>query len=263
MNRIDKLFSEKKKDVLAVYFTAGFPNGENACDVTAKLADAGVDLVEIGMPFSDPLADGPVIQESSMIALRNGMNIPRLFDELKDLRSKTAVPVVLMGYLNPVLQFGVERFVQSCVRCGVDGVILPDLPVEEFAVHEKLFSEKGIHVVFLIAPSLPEDRIKMIAGKSRGFVYVVSGSSTTGASGEFDSSQLKKLESTLNTIEGIPAMVGFGIHDRKSFEAATKNAAGGIVGSAFIRELKDNNMDDAIEKLVKRIKPELYDHSIV
>lgn len=265
MNRIDKLFSEKKKDVLAVYFTAGFPANENATDTAATLAEAGVDLVEVGMPFSDPLADGPVIQESSSIALKNGMNIARLFAELKSLRSKTSVPVVLMGYLNPVMQFGVERFLAECSSCGVDGVILPDLPIEEYVeVYKALFEKYNVYPVFLVTPSTPNVRLQLIASHSKGFVYVVSTSSTTGTRNEIDKTQREQLKSVLTSLNGIPTMVGFGIHDQSTFQGATEHAAGGIVGTAFIREVKATGSSaTAIEKLMKKLKPEVYDHPAI
>lgn len=265
MNRIDKLFSAKKRRVLAVYFTAGFPAHENASDAIVTLARAGVDLVEVGMPFSDPLADGPVIQESSSVALKNGMTIERLFSEMKSLRSKTDVPVVLMGYLNPVMQFGVERFLSECNSCGIDGVILPDLPIEEYIdEYQSLFTRYGVFPIFLVTPSTPIGRLQLITSHSKGFVYVVSTSSTTGTKTEIDNAQRERLKSVLSSVIGIPAMVGFGIHDEMTFKAATEYAAGGVVGTAFIREVKaTGNSALAIEKLIKKLKPGVYDHSTI
>lgn len=259
MNRIDRLFQNKSKDVLAVYFTAGFPAAESVSDAVATLADAGVDLVEVGMPFSDPLADGPVIQESSSIALAHGMTIARLFSELKSLRERTDVPVVLMGYLNPVMQFGVERFLKECASYGVDGVILPDLPVEEYVANYKpLFEQNNVFPIFLVSPSTPEDRVEFIASQSKGFTYVVSSSSTTGSNGEISTVQQQQLKTTLQSIKNIPAMVGFGIHDEKTFKTATQFAAGGVIGTAFIREVKSTgNSAIAIGNLTRKLKPEL------
>lgn len=263
MNRLDKLFSKKRKDVLGVYFTAGFPVGSSIVSMTAELANAGVDFVEVGMPFSDPLADGPVIQESSSVALKGGMTIAKLFAELKSLRDTTEVPVVLMGYVNPVMQFGFEKFLQECNVCGVDGIILPDLPVEVYvAEYKSLFEQYEIYPVFLISPQTPKQRVKYIANESKGFVYLVSSSATTGANGELSVEQRNKLMDTISVVEKLPVMVGFGIHDSKSFKAATEYAAGGIVGSAFIRAL-GADPKNAIQNTVKKIKPELYDHSAV
>ena len=263
MNRLEKLFAEKRKDVLGVYFTAGYPTGASVVSMTAELESGGVDFVEIGMPFSDPLADGPVIQESSSVALKGGMTISKLFCELKSLRARTEVPVVLMGYVNPVMQFGFERFLSECQLCGVDGVILPDLPVEVYVgQYKSLFTKYAINPVFLISPQTPNARIKYIAGESSGFIYLVSSSSTTGANGELSQAQQSKLKETISAVDNLPVMVGFGIHDEKSFKAATKYAAGGIVGSAFIRALGEDPKT-AIKKTIKKIKPEVYDHSVI
>lgn len=262
MNRLDKLFAEKKKDVLGVYFTAGFPAESSVVNMTSELANAGVDFVEVGMPFSDPLADGPVIQESSSTALKNGMTISKLFAELKSLRASTQVPVVLMGYMNPVMQYGFGKFLADCKSCGIDGIILPDMPVEVYiAEFKQLFVANSIYPVFLISPQTPAARVKFIAEQSKGFIYLVSSSATTGSNGELSPEQQTKLQQTIAQVSNLPVMVGFGIHDSKSFKAATKFATGGIVGSAFIRAL-GNDPESAIEKTVRTIKPELYDHSV-
>jgi len=262
MNRIDKLFSEKKKDVLGVYFTAGYPAGISVVKMTADLGQAGVDFIEVGMPFSDPLADGPVIQESSTVALKNGMTISKLFSELRLLREKTEVPVVLMGYMNPVMQFGFEKFLAECAFCGIDGVILPDMPVEVYIEeHKKHFEVNSVYPVFLISPQTPAARVKFITEQSKGFIYLVSSSATTGTNGELSAEQQSILKETISQVSNLPVMVGFGIHDSKSFKAATKYASGGIVGSAFIRAL-GNDPFNAIDNTVRTIKPELYDHSV-
>lgn len=262
MNRLDELFAEKKKDVLGVYFTAGYPAGSSVCRMTTELANAGVDFVEVGMPFSDPLADGPVIQESSSVALKNGMTIAKLFSELRSLRASTQVPLVLMGYMNPVMQFGFEKFLTECKQCGIDGIILPDMPVEVYiAEYKKLFEANSIYPVFLISPQTPAARVKFIAEQSKGFIYLVSSSATTGANGELSPEQQLKLKETISQMSNLPVMVGFGIHDSNSFKTATRYAAGGIVGSAFIRALGNDPLS-AIEKTVRTIKPELYDHSV-
>lgn len=263
MNRLDKLFYTRKKDVLGVYFTAGFPVGSSICAMTAALANAGADFVEVGMPFSDPLADGPVIQESSGVALKGGMTISKLFSELKSLRAITQIPVVLMGYMNPVLQFGFEKFLTEAKACGVDGIILPDMPVEVYvAEYKQQFEDSGVYPVFLISPQTPADRVKFIAQESKGFVYLVSSSATTGSNSKLSVEQQLKLERTIAQIENLPVMVGFGIHDATSFKSATQYAAGGIIGSAFIRALS-NDPQNAIETIIRKIKPELYDHSVI
>lgn len=262
MNRLDKLFAEKQKDVLGVYFTAGYPAGSSIVKMTTDLANAGVDFVEVGMPFSDPLADGPVIQDSSAVALSNGMTISKLFAELKSLRASTEVPVVLMGYMNPVMQYGFGRFLEECKAAGVDGIILPDLPVEVYInEYSGLFAANSVYPIFLISPQTPASRVKFIAGQSKGLIYLVSSSATTGANGELSLQQQARLKDAISEVVHLPVMVGFGIHDRTSFDAATKYAAGGIVGSSFIRSLTEDP-ENAIEKTIRRIKPELNDYSV-
>ena len=262
MNRIDSLFGQKKKNVLAIYFTAGYPELNDTAPTLAALQQAGADLVEIGMPFSDPLADGPVIQESSKTALQNGMNISLLFDQLKNFREKISLPVVLMGYVNPVMQFGVEEFAAKCSETGIDGVILPDLPPEIYEQEFRaVFEKHGLHFIFLVTPRTPEQRVWHLAGLSKGFLYLVSSAGTTGGTGKFSVER----ENALRIVSGydlkIPVLTGFGIHDHGSFLSATKYTNGAVVGSAFIRELAiSESTEAAARKIVSVRSPETIHH---
>ncbi len=241
MNRIDRLFQEKQGGVLSVYFTAGYPQLDDTLTIVELLDRYGADLVEIGMPFSDPVADGPVIQESSQKAIKNGMSISYLFQQLKELRSITQMPVVLMGYLNPVYRYGMDRFLDHCEEVGVDGLILPDFPVEEYAMKEKKsFEEREIHNILLISPQTPEERINYLSGLSRGFLYMVSSYSTTGVSGTFSEQQISYFERINSYHLSLPRLVGFGVSGVENFRIASKYAHGAIIGSAFIRALGRN-----------------------
>ena len=255
MNRIDKLFREKNGKILAVYFTAGFPQLDDTRPMLSALQAGGVDMIEIGMPFSDPLADGEVIQQSSAAALRNGMTIDRLFAQLTDVRSDIQVPLVLMGYLNPVLQYGMQRFLESCCNCGIDGVILPDLPVDIFeAEYKALFEASGIYPVFLVTPRTPAPRAREIAAKSKGFLYVVSSATTTGATGAFSAEQRSALEKIAALNLGIPLLTGFGIHNTETFRDATQHTRGAIIGSAFIKILNQKPSPvEAVETLMGQL----------
>jgi len=240
MNRIDALFQTKTDKALTVYFTAGFPQLDDTRPMLAALQAGGVDMIEIGMPFSDPLADGEVIQQSSAVALRNGMTIDRLFAQLADVRSEIRVPLVLMGYLNPVLQYGMRQFLESCRRCGIDGVILPDMPVEIYdAEYKPLFEATDIYPIFLVTPRTPEPRILEIAAKSKGFLYVVASATTTGATGTFSTEQKAALKKIAALNLDIPLLTGFGIHDADTFRDATQHTRGAIIGSAFIKILRE------------------------
>jgi len=240
MNRIDALFQTKTDKALTVYFTAGFPQLDDTLPMLSALQSGGVDMIEIGMPFSDPLADGEVIQQSSAVALRNGMTIDRLFAQLADVRSEIRVPLVLMGYLNPVLQYGMRQFLESCRRCGIDGVILPDMPVEIYdAEYKPLFEATDIYPIFLVTPRTPEPRILEIAAKSKGFLYVVASATTTGATGTFSTEQKAALEKIAALNLDIPLLTGFGIHDADTFRDSTQHTRGAIIGSAFIKILRE------------------------
>ena len=245
MNRIKKLFSEKKKNILSIYFTAGFPHLDDTGEILQALQKYGVDLVEIGMPYSDPLADGPVIQHSSTIAIRNGITIKLLFEQLKDCRNKLHVPLILMGYLNPVMQYGIEKFCMDAHDVGIDGIILPDLPLHEFEAEYKFIFEKyRLHIIFLITPETSEERIRKIDEADNSFIYAVSSSSITGAE-----KNLKAQESYFQRLKEMnlknEIIVGFGIRDHETFSQACKHAAGAIIGTAYIKAIENSVNIDA------------------
>jgi len=254
MNRIDNLFKNKPSDVLTIYFTAGYPNLDDTGSIILDLAKAGVDLIEIGMPYSDPLADGSVIQASSKQALKNGMNLDLLFDQLKDIRSKTQVPLLLMGYYNQVIQYGLEPFCKKVNQVGVDGVILPDLPLDEYEkLCAPLFKQYELTCTFLVTPSSTDERIREIDAASSGFLYAVSSHSITGGDSVNNLSNYGSRLAALNLKN--PIQVGFGIHDAKSFQAATAIANGGIIGSAFIKALsKEELLGNKIRSFVEGIR---------
>jgi tryptophan synthase alpha chain len=238
MSRIQILFQQKHKRVLNVYCTAGYPELNSTLSVMESLQANGADLIELGMPYSDPLADGPVIQQSSAIALENGMTIARLFEQLDGFRDRITVPVILMGYMNPVLQYGFERFCSDAARVGVDGLILPDLPEYEFETeYGAIIRKYGLDFIFLVTPETAEERVKKLDKLSTGFLYAVSSSSTTGSNKQMTSVQdyLQRLESYQLTN---PVLVGFGIKDRESFDAACAHSNGAIIGSAYIKALE-------------------------
>jgi len=254
MNRIDYVLNQKK-DILNVYFTAGYPTFDDTIRVAESLQNAGVDMLEIGIPFSDPLADGPTIQESSSKALENGMTIHKLFDELEDLRKHVELPVLMMGYLNPVIQYGISEFCEVCERVGIDGLIIPDLPVQEYLEeYKEIFIGHGLHNIFLISPNTSEERIRQIDEWSDGFIYMVSSSGITGARKGLESGQLDYFR----RIDGMnlknSRLIGYGISDRASFSKACEYAHGAIIGSAFIEQLENDASEEAIRNFVKSIK---------
>jgi tryptophan synthase alpha chain len=240
MNRIDQLFREKNKNILSVYFTAGFPKLNDTTEIIYELEKNGVDQIEIGMPFSDPLADGPVIQQSSQKALENGMSVRLLFEQLAKIRDRVKVPLILMGYLNPVLRYGMDNFLKKASETGIDGLILPDLPVKEYLhSYKQQFDGSGIYNVMLITPQTSVERVKLIDQHSGGFVYMVSSASTTGTSKnvfEIHNEYFHNI-SELNLEK--PRLIGFGIANRESFQQACRHANGAIIGTAFIRALAE------------------------
>ena len=244
MNRINKVLKEKK-NILSIYFTAGYPNINDTEEIITKLSECDVDMIEIGLPFSDPLADGPTIQESSTIALNNGMNSIKLFDQLKEIRKKTDIPLIIMGYFNPILQFGVEEFCKKCNTVGIDGLIIPDLPVEIFEKDYKhIFDENNLLNMFLITPQTSDERIRFIDKVSKGFIYMVSSFSITGAVNSFDENQ-KKYFKRINSMDlNSKLLIGFGISNNKTFLDAIKNSRGAIIGSAFIKFIKNNGKEN-------------------
>lgn len=255
-NRIKNLFANKPKGLLSVYFTAGFPSLNDTETVILELEKNGVDLIEVGMPFSDPLADGPTIQQSSTVALRNGMTIPKLFEQLQGIRQKTDIPLVLMGYLNPVMQYGVERFCQKASEIGIDGIILPDLPLREYVDEYKAIFEKyNLSKVFLITPQTPEERIREIDSHTNGFIYMVSSASTTGKTlGLAEQSQAYFQRVASMKLQN-PGVIGFGIHDKETFASACNHASGAIIGSAFVKALQqEGSLQENISTFIKSIK---------
>lgn len=256
MNRINQNINKGTKDVLSMYYTAGFPNIEDTLPVAKLLEKAGADVIEIGMPYSDPVADGPTIQNSNKQALDNGMTLHLLFEQLEELRTNVTIPVILMGYLNPVLQYGVEAFCTKCNEVGVDGVILPDLPLNEFEEkYESIFSKYCIKNIFLITPQTSEERIKIIDEVSDSFIYVVSSSSTTGNNPSLNGTQSEYFRRVQAMDLKNPTLVGFGISDSQSFQKVTEFFSGAIIGSAFIEVLKNStNLSDDIQEFVKRIR---------
>jgi tryptophan synthase alpha chain len=239
MNRIHDLFSKKNNNILNVYCTAGYPQLDSTITVMQSLQDNGADMIELGMPYSDPLADGPVIQASSAKALANGMSIARLFDQLRGFRQKIYVPVILMGYMNPVLQYGFEKFCQHAADMPVDGLILPDLPEHEFETeYGPIIQRYGLNFIFLVTPETSEERIRKLDQLSTGFLYAVSSSSTTGNEKDFDAVE-KYLQRLKNMKLKNSVLVGFGIKDKQTFTTACHHANGAIIGTAYIKALEN------------------------
>jgi tryptophan synthase alpha chain len=243
MNRINQKLKEDKK-LLSIYFTAGYPNIDDTVTVIQNLEKSGVDMIEIGLPFSDPLADGPTIQASSTQALKNGMTSDLLFEQLKDIRQSVSIPLIIMGYFNPMLQYGVEAFCKKCQEVGVDGLIIPDLPVDVYNDQYKtIFEAYGLINVFLITPQTSNERIRYIDSVSSGFIYMVSSASVTGSQSGFGDAQTDYFERIANMNLNNPQIVGFGISNNETFTQATASAKGAIIGSAFIKHLTQNGID--------------------
>lgn len=255
MNRINLAFEAARHPLLNVYFTAGFPALDSTRKVLRSLQAAGADMVEIGMPYSDPLADGTTIQESSTVALSNGMTIDVLFEQLEGMRLELDMPVILMGYINPVMQYGVEKFLSKCAYVGVDGLILPDLPIELFdAEYAPLLKKYSLDFIFLITPETSEARIREIDSRASGFIYMVSSSATTGSTAGLSDEQRQYFERVQQMRLKNPRMIGFGIHDSRTFREATQYAQGAIVGSAFIKQLAQDDSSQAIEGFVSGMR---------
>lgn len=254
-NRINQLFETKKENILSVYFTAGFPNLNDTVKIIQQLEKNGVDLIEIGMPFSDPTADGPTIQHTSEVALKNGMSVKILFEQLKEIRKSVKIPLILMGYFNPVLQFGVEEFCKKCHEIGIDGTILPDLPLDEFEQnYRKIFTQNNLHNILLITPQTSEKRIHQIDDASNGFIYMVSSSSTTGAGKKVEDFQRDYFDRIQQMNLKNPRLIGFGISDNATFANACKYANGAIIGSAFVTSFdKKLTIEESILSFINRI----------
>ena len=240
MNRINHLFSSKEKDLLSIYFCAGHPTLEGTAEVIKTLEDNGVKMVEIGIPFSDPMADGVVIQNAATQALRNGMSLKVLFEQLKDIRKTVTIPLVLMGYLNPIMQFGFEHFCKQCTECGVDGMIIPDLPFKDYQEHYRIIAERyNLRIIMLITPETSEERVREIDEHTDGFIYMVSSASTTGAQQDFDVQKRNYFKRIEEMKLRNPRMVGFGISNKATFKAACEHASGAIIGSRFVTLLEE------------------------
>jgi len=253
MNRINQKLNQDNK-LLSIYFTAGYPSLNDTVKVIQDLEQNGVDMIEIGLPFSDPLADGPTIQESSTVALKNGMTTKLLFEQLKDIRQSVNIPLIIMGYFNPMMQYGIEAFCAKCQEIGIDGLIIPDLPVAEYHEHyQEIFEKYGLINVFLITPQTSDERIRFIDSVSNGFIYMVSSASTTGAKSTFGDVQ----QDYFNRIQDLklknPQIVGFGISNNETFLQATKTTKGAIIGSAFIKHITNNGVN-SISDFVKKIR---------
>src|ERR1700761_3506164 len=255
MNRLQKLFGTKNNNLLSIYFTAGYPSLDSTLTIAEALEKSGADFLEIGFPYSDPVAGGATLQHSSERALENGMTLHVLFDQLKDLRKHVSIPILLMGYVNPIVQFGVERFCKIAAEVGVDGVIVPDLPMYEYeTLYSKYFIDNNLSNIFLVTPQTTEDRIRKIDELSNSFIYLLSSSSITGGNLQVS----VNIEDYYKRIKAMdlknPAIIGFGISDNKSFSKACEYASGAIVGSAFVKLLGTEGYLEKIEGFVKGIK---------
>jgi len=252
MNRINQKLKEDKK-ILSIYFTAGYPELNDTLPIIQQLENSGVDMIEIGLPFSDPLADGPTIQASSTKALKNGMTSTVLFDQLKDIRRKVQIPLIIMGYFNPILQYGVEAFCKKCAEVGIDGLIIPDLPVDVYNdLYKPVFEKYGLINVFLITPQTSVKRINFIDSISNGFIYMVSSASVTGSQSGFGTEQTRYFKRIAEMNLNNPQIIGFGISNNETFKQATEYAQGAIIGSAFIKYITEKGINK-ISDFVKTI----------
>ena len=256
MNRINQLFQQNPKRLLSIYFCAGSPTLNGTVQVTKDLENNGVSLIEIGIPFSDPMADGVVIQNAATEALRNGMSLKLLFQQLRNIRQEVSIPLVLMGYLNPIYQFGFQHFCEECATCGIDGVIIPDLPFRDYEqTFKQIADQYDIRVIMLITPETSEERIREIDAHTDGFIYMVSSASTTGAQQDFDRQKQAYFEKVDSLNLRNPRMVGFGISNQQTFDAACSHASGGIIGSRFVSLLSQYQGD--ADKAIKHLKNDI------
>jgi len=255
MNRIHKLFKSKQERVLSIYFTAGFPELEATLPIMEAIEAGGADIIEIGVPYSDPVADGPTIQESNLVALENGISLKKLFEQLADFRKKITIPVVMMGYLNPIIQYGMEAFCKKCQEVGIDGLILPDLPMQQYLDDYKaLFEKYGLVNTFLISPQTSEKRIREIDQHSSGFIYMVSSHSITGAKAGITEEQISYFERVKEMDLKNPRLIGFGISDSDTFSKASQYSNGAIIGSAFIKTIKGSkNLSEDIQTYIHSV----------
>lgn len=258
MTRINQLFENKSKNILSIYFTAGYPKVEDTTTIIKALAEAGADLLEIGIPFSDPLADGPTIQGSGQKALENGMSLKLLFEQLQHIRNEVDIPLILMGYLNPIYQFGMEAFCQKCAEVGIDGLIIPDLPLQEYLdIYQPLFAQYQLQNIFLITPQTSEKRIRLIDEQTNAFIYMVAASSITGAKKDIQSGQVEYFNRINDLNLKNPRLIGFGISNHETYKKACQYANGVIIGSAFIKSLgQKGDLKSIINNFVASIREE-------
>jgi tryptophan synthase alpha chain len=260
MNRIDHLFQEQRQSgrkLLSLYFCAGCPKADITGDVILTLQRRGIDMIEVGIPFSDPLADGPVIQSAGTQALKNGMTLAKLFGQLRDIKDQVTIPLVMMGYLNVIMHYGIERFCQSCVECGASGMIIPDLPFADYLSEVKPVADRyDLRVIMMITPETSEERIRFIDDNTSGFIYMVSSASITGAQRSFDEAKQQYFRHINSMNLRNPRMIGFGISNKQTLESAQQNAAGAIIGSKFVTLLSqaDGNADVAIDNLYQALR---------
>ncbi|MCE2997361.1 MAG: tryptophan synthase subunit alpha [Cyclobacteriaceae bacterium] len=255
-NRVVSLFEKKKKNILSVFYTAGFPSLNATKEIAEALQQGGVDMIELGIPFSDPVADGPTIQASNKIALDNGMTVTLLLEQLKQIRKTVSVPILLMGYLNPVLQYGIERFVKDAAAAGADGFILPDLPLDEYLDSwQSLVEQHGLVTTFLISPTTSEERIRKVDAATKGFIYAVSSSSTTGTRTGFDEDQVAYFKRLQSMQLKNSFLIGFGVSNRETYQTVCEYANGAIIGSAFIKLLQSStNHQQDIQTFISQLK---------
>ncbi|HRN16001.1 MAG TPA: tryptophan synthase subunit alpha [Xylanibacter oryzae] len=257
MNKINKLFAERGDEkLLSLYFCAGTPKLDGTADVIRTMERRGIKMVEVGIPFSDPMADGPVIQSAATKALRNGITLKKIFGQLKTIKDEVKIPLILMGYLNVIIQYGIENFCRSCVECGVSGAIIPDLPFKDYQETVKPIADKyDIRILMLITPETSEERIHFIDDNTDGFIYMVSSASITGAQNNFDDAKQEYFHRINNMDLKHPRMIGFGISNKQTLESAQNNAAGAIIGSKFVTLLEESkDADEALDKLYDALK---------
>ena len=255
MNRLQQLFKQKKKNILSIYFTAGYPNLNCTMQIAEALEKSGADFIEIGFPYSDPVADGPVIQASSKQSLDDGMTLELLFEQLKDLRKTITIPILLMGYFNPVLQYGVENFCKACKAIGVYGCIIPDLPMYEYEeMYLPFFEENGISNIFLVTPQTSEERIHKIDNLSNAFIYLLSSAATTGKNLDLSADARSYFKRIKDMNLNNPLVIGFGISDKETFDTANEYASGAIIGSAFVKSLAQGEIEENISVFMKQFK---------
>lgn len=256
MNRIQQLFGSKQKNILSVYFTAGFPHFDDTVNIITELQNKGIDLIEIGIPFSDPMADGPVIQASGTKALKNGMTLKKLFAQLQNIRQTIHIPLIMMGYLNPIMQYGFENFCRKCSETGIDGAIIPDLPFNDYMeLYKPIADQYGINIIMLITPETSDERVRLIDEHTNGFIYMVSSAATTGAQQNFDEKKQAYFKKINEMDLKNPRLVGFGISNKATLEAAQADSSGAIIGSKFIQLLDEKeNIQKAVDALLEALK---------